>query len=181
MYYYMGGAKGMLAHPLKLLGGLPPPPPPPPAPLSSYAYDYVHCLQPIYTMFQVSTTTNLMFTDNTLILHPKISLYTAYSGYKEKLEGTWKGYTAYPHKGTIRHIPSVKNMYIAFNLFMKFLKIIYIFYKSKTLDARNNRPGFWGILYMMVQVGTITYLMIKDSIIILQLKTSGCTRYKGKV
>ena len=84
-----GWCKGYVGPPSQIIGGpAPPPPPPPPAPLSSYAYDYVHCLQPIYTMFQVSTTTNLMFTDNTLILHPKISLYTAYSGYKEKLEGT---------------------------------------------------------------------------------------------
>ena len=51
-----------------------------------FCKDNVHCLQPIYIMLQVVTITYLMITDNTLILQLEITAYTAYTGYKGKIE-----------------------------------------------------------------------------------------------
>ena len=48
--------------------------------------EYVPCLQPIYIMWKVGTVTLLMIIYNSLILQPKISEYTAYTGYKVEIE-----------------------------------------------------------------------------------------------
>ena len=63
-------------------------------------------------MLQVGTITYLMITDNICILHLELSAYTAHSGYKGKIRGDafsgiYTSYTAYPHKGTNRHIQKI--------------------------------------------------------------------------
>ena len=83
-----GGAKGMLAPPLKLLGGPAPPLPPPPPPPSSYAYGYHYqnfqksvlmyvsvvctCRKVFFLVEQLNITTTVMLHD---VLMPQAQLF----------------------------------------------------------------------------------------------------------